>query len=127
MKPVKTEKNYESLISRISDAFLEGQKKIVSAVNTFLVETYWQIGRYIVEFEQGGETKAEYGKGLLPNLSKDLRLALGKGFSLSNLIRMRQFYLTFPIYAEFPHKLSWTHWVELLKIEDSLERSFYIQ
>lgn len=118
---------YQSLISQISDVYLEGRKKAVSAVNNFLVETYWQIGHYIVEFEQNGKAKAEYGKGLLPKLSKDLTLELGKGFSLSNLIRMRQFYLAFSIYAELPHKLSWTHWVELLKIDDLSERSFYIQ
>jgi predicted nuclease of restriction endonuclease-like (RecB) superfamily len=123
----KTENNYQSLISQISDTYLEGRNKSVLAVNSFLVETYWQIGRYIVEFEQGGNTKAGYGKNLLPNLSKDLSLNHGKGFSVSNLIRMRQFYMTFPIYAELPHKLSWTHWVEFLKIDNSLERKFYIK
>jgi len=90
-----------------------------------MVETYWQIGQYIIEFEQGGQIKAAYGKALLPNLSKDLTLSFGKGFSLSNIIRMRQLYSIFPIYAELPHKLSWTHLVELLKIEDPIERSFY--
>jgi predicted nuclease of restriction endonuclease-like (RecB) superfamily len=122
-----TNQEYQNLISQISETYLGGQKKAVLAVNSFLVETYWQIGQYIVEFEQDGKAKAQYGKGLLPKLSKDLALAHGKGFSLSNLIRMRQFYITFPIYAELPHKLSWTHWVEILKIDDSLERSFYIQ
>ncbi len=90
------------------------------------METYWKIGQYVVEFEQDGKSKAEYGAALLPRLSKDLTLSLGKGFSLSNLIRMRQFYNTFPIYAELPHKLSWTHWVEILKTDDALERSFYL-
>lgn len=127
MKLEKSEKAYESLVNQISEAFLQGRQNAVSAVNTFLVETYWQIGKYIVEFEQDGKAKAEYGANLLPKLSKDLKLNCGKGFSVSNLIRMRQFYLTCPIYAELPHKLSWTHWVELLKIDDDLERSFYIQ
>ena len=63
----------------------------------------------------GGRAPArEYGKALLPKLSGDLSRSLGKGFSLSNLIRMRQFYLVFQIYAEVPHILSWTHFVELL-------------
>jgi predicted nuclease of restriction endonuclease-like (RecB) superfamily len=123
----KTDNNYQSLISQISDTYSEGRSKAVLAVNSFLVETYWQIGRYIVEFEQNGNAKAEYGKSLLPRLSKDLASTHGKGFSVSNLIRMRQFYVTFPICAELPHKLSWTHWVEFLKIDNSLERSFYIQ
>jgi predicted nuclease of restriction endonuclease-like (RecB) superfamily len=122
-----TNQEYESLVNQISDTYLEGRKNAVVSVNSFLVETYWQIGRYIVDFEQDGKAKAEYGKGLLPKLSKDLTFAHGKGFSLSNLIRMRQFYLAFPIYAELPHKLSWTHWVEFLKIDDLLERSFYIK
>jgi hypothetical protein len=100
--------DYQTLISQIAATYQQGQQRAVLAVNTHLVETYWQIGQYIVEFEQGGKTKAEYGKALLPKLSKDLTLALGKGFSLSNIKRMRQFYLAFPIGAELPHQLGWT-------------------
>jgi len=118
---------YNSLIIRISETYRQGQNNAVLAVNTHLVETYWQIGRHIVEFEQGGSERAKYGKNLLAQLSRDLSISHGKGFSLSNLIRMRQFYTAYPIYAELPHKLSWTHWVEILKIDDPLERSFYIQ
>ncbi|MBC7862968.1 MAG: DUF1016 domain-containing protein, partial [Bacteroidia bacterium] len=92
---------------------------------TNMVETYWKIGQNIVEFEQGGSFKAEYGSRLLLNLSKDLTNRIGKGFSLSNVKRMRQFYSVYPICAEVPHKFSWTHIVELLKIDDPLERSFY--
>ncbi len=119
-------KNYEILLERISEVYTKGRNNAAVAVNQYLVETYWNIGQYIVEFEQEGNLRAEYGKELLPKLSKDLSLTLGKGFSLSNLIRMRQFYSTYPIYAELPHKLSWTHWVELLKIDNDLERSFYL-
>jgi predicted nuclease of restriction endonuclease-like (RecB) superfamily len=120
-------KEYQTLVLQIAKTYQQGQQKAVLAVNTHLVETYWKIGQYIVEFEQGGNAKAEYGKGLLPKLSKDLTIELGKGFSLSNLIRMRQFYEAFPIFATVSHKLTWSHWVELLKIDDPLERSFYIQ
>lgn len=119
-------KNYEILLERISEVYTKGRNNAAVAVNQYLVETYWNIGQYIVEFEQEGNLRAEYGKELLPKLSKDLSLTLGKGFSLSNLIRMRQLYSTYPIYAELPHKLSWTHWVELLKIDNDLERSFYL-
>jgi predicted nuclease of restriction endonuclease-like (RecB) superfamily len=119
-------KQYSQLISQISDTFVSGQQKAVLAVNAHLVETYWKIGEYIVEYEQGGNEKAAYGKRLLERLSKDLSLLHGKGFSLSNIKRMRQFYQTFPIGAELPHQLSWTHCVELLKIDDPLERSFYL-
>lgn len=117
--------DYNSLLNQISNTFLQGQQKAAVSVNTHLVETYWQIGQYIVEFEQEGQAKAPYGKGLLQQLSKDLALAHGKGFSLSNLKRMRQFYLVYSIGAKLSHQLSWSHWVELLKIEDPLERSFY--
>ena len=118
---------YRKLVSQISETFTDGQRKAVFAVNSFLVETYWKIGQYIVEYEQGGSGKAEYGKRLLEQLSKDLSLLHGRGFSLSNVKRMRQFYTAFPISAEVPHQLSWTHFVELLKIDDPLERSFYLQ
>ena len=117
---------YKELVSQISETFVHGQQKAVHAVNTCLVETYWKIGQYIVVYEQSGSEKAEYGKKLLEQLSKDLSLLHGKGFSLSNVKRMRQFYVVFPISAEVPHQLSWTHFVELLKIDDPLERSFYL-
>jgi len=117
---------YRQLVLQISETFVHGQQKAVFAVNTCLVETYWKIGQYIVEYEQGGSEKAEYGKRLLEQLSKDLSLLHGKGFGVSNIYRMRQFYQVFPILAEVPQKLSWTHFVELLKIDDPLERSFYL-
>lgn len=118
---------YAHLVSQISETFVQGQQKAVLTVNAYLVETYWKIGQYIVEYEQGGSVRAEYGKQLLEQLSKDLSLLHGKGFSRSNIQRMKQFFLYFPICAELPHKLSWTHFVELLKIDDPLERSFYLQ
>ncbi len=127
MKIEKSEKAYQSLVNQISEAFLQGRQKAVSAVNTFLVETYWQIGKYIVEFEQDGKAKAEYGAGLINKLSDDLAKSLGKGFSRSNLIYMRLFYLEFPKSEKASHLLSWSHYVEFLKISDKLERSFYLQ
>ena len=119
--------DYQSLVSQIGEAYLQGQKKAANAVNTFLVETYWQIGRYIVEFEQGGKQKADYGMALIDRLANDLSINLGKGFSRSNLIYMRLFYVEFPISEKVSHLLSWSHYVELLKISDKLERSFYLQ
>lgn len=90
-----------------------------------MVTTYLEIGRYIVEFEQGGLERAVYGKSLINNLATDLSRLHGKGFSRSNLIYMRLFYLEYPISEKASHLLSWSHYVELLKIEDKLERSFY--
>ncbi len=102
-----------------------GQVRAVQAVNTHLLQTYWQIGQHIVEFEQGGKSKAEYGAGLIAQLSTDLRLRHGKGFSRSNLKLMRQFYLAYPKSRTVPGFLSWSHVAELLKIDDPLERGFY--
>jgi len=121
----KHNNTYQNLLSSISDTIAHGRQKAVLAVNSTMVDTYWKIGQYIVEFEQGGDARAEYGSTLLASLSKDLTSNLGKGFSLSNVKRMRQLYKTYPISAELPHQLSWTHFVELLKINDPLERSFY--
>jgi len=122
-KELNINNDYANLISQIADVYKQGQFNATVAVNTALVETYWQIGKYIVEFEQ----KAEYGTALIDNLSKDLATALGKGFSRSNLIYMRLFHSEFPKSEKASHFLSWSHYVELLKIQDKLERSFYLQ
>ena len=117
--------DYQHLLVKISDTYQSGQVKATQAVNIQLLETYWQIGQHIVEFEQGGNVRAEYGKALISNLAKDLSLLHGKGFSASNVKRFRQFYLAYPIGATLSHQLSWSHMVEFLKIDDLLERSFY--
>jgi predicted nuclease of restriction endonuclease-like (RecB) superfamily len=123
--PVPPHPDYTDLVRRLSDVYARGRERAATAVNTTMLETYWQIGHDIVVFEQGGKTKAEYGAHLLENLSADLRQMHGRGFSLSNLKRMRQIYLRYPISATLSHQLSWSHYVELLKIEDDQERSFY--
>ena len=126
MQPSNTD--YQSLVLRISTRYEQGQLHALQAINSNMVETYWHIGQYIVEFEQGGKAKAEYGKGLLSKLSKDLTLAHGKGFSLSNIYLMRQFFIKYPIFQTVSGKLerlSWSHISELLPIEDPLERQFY--
>lgn len=118
---------YHELVDTISTAFREGQQKTVSAINAGLVLTYWKIGQHIVEYEQKGKAQATYGKQLLKQLSRDLKLKHGKGFSISNLQRFRQFYIQNSNYATVSHNLSWSHHVELLKIDNSTERSFYTQ
>ncbi len=119
--------NYKSLVSQISEIYVQGRDKAAIAVNIHLIDTYWKIGQYIVEFEQRGKERAEYGTALLKKLSRDLKLQHGKGFSLSNIKRMRQFYLVFPKGATASHLLSWSHYVEILKVSDDLERNFYLQ
>jgi len=126
-KELTKDNEYSNLLSQIASVYEQGQYTATVAVNTALVETYWQIGKYIVEFEQKGKLKAEYGKALIDNLSKDLSLTFGKGFSRSNLIYMRLFYNEFQISEKASHLLSWSHYVELLKIQDKFERSFYLQ
>ncbi|MCO6481144.1 MAG: DUF1016 family protein [Phaeodactylibacter sp.] len=116
---------YRQLLDQISARFREGQSAAARAVNVQLLETYWAIGQYIVEFEQGGEATAKYGKNLLEDLSKDLKALHGNGFSRSNINYMRLLYLRYPNCETLSHNLSWSHYVELLKIDDALERSFY--
>lgn len=89
------------------------------------MKSYWKIGRYIVEFEQAGNIKAEYGKELLLQISKDLKIRFGKGFSKSNVFMMRLFYAKYPEFNQLSDRLTWSHYYELLKIDDDLERSFY--
>ena len=122
-----TAPDYQRLLGRISEIYTTGRMRAHQAINAHITETYWQIGHDIVEFEQGGNVRAEYGKALLENLSRDLSLRHGKGFSRSNVSRFRQFYLAYPICATASHKLSWSHVIELLKLDDPLERSFYEQ
>lgn len=124
-KVVKSGHTYQGLVEQISKRYEQGRQQAVIAVNSHLINTYWNVGRDIVEFEQNGQDRATYGSRLLENLSKDLSIRHGKGFSMSNLSRMRQFYAAYPILAEVPQEFSWTHIVELLKIENPLERSFY--
>ena len=105
--------NYGLLIEQISTLMTDAKKRVATAVNDTLVDTYWNIGKYIVEFEQEGNTRAKYGEQLLVNLSKDLTARLGKGFSKSNLFNMRLFYNRFPIFQTVSGKLSWSHIIEL--------------
>ena len=116
---------YQKLIDNITTLWDEAKTKAITAVNTGLLEANWQTGKYIVEFELKGKDRAEYGKQLLVNLSKDLTTRNGKGFSRSNLVYMRKFYLAFPICETLSHKLTWSHYFELLKCDNSLELQFY--
>jgi hypothetical protein len=92
------------------------------AVNFAMVEAYWQVGGMIVEEEQQGKERAEYGKGLLKELSVRLTQDFGKGFDESNLRYIRQFYLTFPNRDALRHDLTWTHYRLLIRVEDPRAR-----
>ncbi len=118
-------KDYKELIEKISTNYIKAKKKAFKAINDELTLSNWETGKYIVEFEQKGNIKAEYGKKLLDKLSKDLTKRHGTGFSRSNVVYMRLFYLKYPKGVTASHLLSWSHYYELLKIKDDVERSFY--
>ena len=124
-----TTDGYRDLLQQISATYTDGRVRAVQAVNAHLIETYWQVGRHIVEFEQAGRMRAEYGTALIQNLASDLGLRHGKGFSRSNLVYMRLLYVRYPLNSPISqkpsHQLSWSHYVELLKVDDELERGFY--
>ncbi|PQJ09019.1 hypothetical protein CJD36_020780 [Flavipsychrobacter stenotrophus] len=116
---------YPLLIEEIGLLLQQGREKAAYSVNTILVQTYWQIGKHIVTFEQKGNEKAEYGSQLFNRLSTDLTTAYGKGFSRSNLLYMRKIYLIFQNSETLSHLLTWSHYFEILKAENELEIMFY--
>ena len=116
---------YNLLIKNIGRILEEGRREAIRSVNQILVQTYWEIGKQIVEYEQKGKEKAEYGSKLLDTLSKDLKLRYGKGFSRRNILDMRRFYHCYKIRQTVSAKLSWSYYVELLSVEDNLARNFY--
>ncbi|HAE92239.1 MAG TPA: hypothetical protein DCG60_06275 [Tissierella sp.] len=114
-----------NIIVEIRNLILKSRENIAREINRELLTTYWNVGRIIVENEQDGFIKAEYGKELLKRLSKELTKELGKGFSVSNLQYMRRFYQTYQIQQTVSVKLSWSHYCELLSVSDEAARSFY--
>jgi predicted nuclease of restriction endonuclease-like (RecB) superfamily len=129
---LKTETIYNEIKTFLENARTQAYK----AINSAMVKAYWNIGRLIVEQEQKGETKSKYGQALIKELSKRLTHDFGKGFTVTNLKYMRQFYLTFPIshavrdqseLNTLRPELSWTHYRLLLKVENPRARNFYVQ
>ena len=117
----------DGFYSRILDLLKTARKTVVQSVNKTIVDTYFEIGRLIVEEEQNGKSKAEYGQNLIPELSQKLTTEFGKGFSTTNLKQMRTFYLTYSkgqtVSDEF--RLSWSHYLMLMRIDNVEERNFY--
>lgn len=118
--PQPLEPEYELLVNNISALWKESKNRAVLSVNSELLMANWHTGQYIVEFEQDGKAKAQYGKQLLVNLSKDLALRNGRGFSRNNLTYMRKFYLAFPKCETVSHKLTWSRYFELLKCDEQM-------
>lgn len=117
--------DYDELLRRVGDVIQKGRNSIAAAVNNAIVQSYWEIGQYIVEYEQKGHAKAEYGSDVLNRLSRDMTDRYGKGFSRSNVFYMRKIYSVYPQLQQRSSLLSWSHYIELLKLDDELERSFY--
>ena len=115
----------EPIITQIKNLLSDARNKAASVVNTAMLQAYWDIGRIIIEHEQDGEIKAQYGQQLLSELAKELTNSIGRGFSKSNLYNMRNFYLEYPIFQTASGKLTWSHYCELLGISDKNERAFY--
>lgn len=119
----------DSELNRLADNIAalvsEAKAHLARSANVVMLASYWNIGKYIVEFEQEGNAKAKYGTALLSSLSKILRAKLGKGYSHPNLNNMRKFYLLYPNFQTVSEKLSWSHICELITIDNALERSFY--
>ena len=121
--------NENIFVVEIKNILAQARQKAYSAVNTAMVEAYWQMGKRIVEQEQHGEQKAAYGEALLKNLSIALTQEFGKGFSYANLRNFRQFYITYPnsenCYA-LRSKLSWTHHRLIMRVENNNARDYYL-
>jgi predicted nuclease of restriction endonuclease-like (RecB) superfamily len=113
------------LVAEIRAIMEMARTNVSHQLNTTMLSTYWQIGRTIVEREQKGNLKARYGKKLLPELSKRLTQELGKGYSRSNLYNMRELYLQYPNCQTPSGKLTWSHYLELLSVQDKDARAFY--
>ena len=113
------------LISEIRDIMIAARSNVAHQVNSELLSAYWNIGRVIVEHEQGSNERAGYGKDTMRKLSRALTKEFGKGFSRSNLQNMRSLYLTYPKCQTLSGKLTWSHYCELLVISDPDRRSFY--
>ena len=145
---VKTKDEYDSILSDLSELLEQSRRLTARSINAVMTATYWEIGRRIVEVEQGGEERAEYGKELLKRLSKDLTDKFGRGFSVRNLRSFRMFYLSYPIRQtvsaesneilkissakksslteiakNFP--LPWSHYVRLSSVKNEYAKDFY--
>ena len=114
------------LIRSLRDLIQNARKQVLRSVDAIQVQTCWEIGRHIVEFEQGGSGRAEYGKKLLVTLAQALTTEFGRGFDASNLRYIRLFFQAFPIRDALRHELSWTHYRTLLRVENEKARLWYM-
>ena len=123
---IKSDNEINNIFDNIKDLVINSRNKVYQTVNTEMLNLYWNIGKAIMEIQQGDE-RASYGDAVLEKLSQKLTNEFGKGFSKRNLERMRKFYICFPIATTVSSQLSWSHYLELIKIDEDPKRNFYIK
>ncbi|MCX6876900.1 MAG: DUF1016 N-terminal domain-containing protein [Verrucomicrobia bacterium] len=128
--PSKTSKSiiypgFDTLLGGLRELIAQARQQALRAVDLVQVRTCWEVGRHIVEFEQGGQTRAEYGAGLRAQVATRLTEEFGRGFDASNLYKMTQFYRLFENLDALRPKLSWTHYRLLLPVDDRHAREWY--
>ncbi|MBU6158561.1 MAG: hypothetical protein KGP35_05970 [Bacteroidetes bacterium] len=116
-----------SIFYAIREIIIQSRQRVFRMANSALLETYWHIGKIIVEDEQEGSSKARYGKATLKNLASRLTLEFGKGYDESNLRNIRTFYKAFPIRDALRHELSWTHYRILSRLDSEHKRNYYME
>lgn len=121
----KPQESFLNFYNEIKNVLLSSRNQAYHAVNFSMVQAYWNIGRIVVEHEQTGSFRAEYGKGVLRRLSEELTREFGKGFDERNLRNMRAFYITYPNWNAVRSELTWTHYRALLRVEDDILILFF--
>jgi len=122
MAKALTKQQYADLVEKIAGVYTKANSAAKQAVSTILTKAYWQIGKYIIEVEQGSQSRAQYGDKLLEGLSVELTQRLGSGFSLTNLKCMRQFFVTHPSIGQTSDQLGWSQHTKLLTVKDDKKR-----
>jgi predicted nuclease of restriction endonuclease-like (RecB) superfamily len=123
---ISNPKSFPRLVGELRTLIQGARQQALRAVDAVQVQTCWKMGQHIVEFEQGGAERADYGLGLLDRLAERLTAEFGKGFDASNLRYMRLFFKSFPNCDALRHELSWTHYRLLLRVEDQEARAWYM-
>ena len=124
-KSINNDNEFDNFFNSIKELVINSRNRVYQTVNTEMLNLYWNIGKAIMEIQQGDE-RASYGNAVLDKLSQKLTNEFGKGFSSRNLRTMRKFYLVYPIWKTVSTKLSWSHYLELIKINEDDKRGFYL-
>lgn len=119
------ETEINNIYNNIKELVISARNKVYTTVNIEMLNLYWDFCKIIIDIQKG-DKRASYGDAILDKLSKKLTNEFGKGFSKRNLERMRKFYISFPIATTVSSQLSWSHYLELIKIDEDAKRNFYL-